>query len=222
MKSIVNAFALIAIVTEPFACTSPTKSTSPWIESRKPDWIETQLAARHGPRHGLPLGPTPPVPQVSEFHPVSVPAGQVSAVAGQEGGPAHAYPLPGDMRGDPEPGGGTDPRVQGAGFFYIAPAVSSLLPGMNVTATLPVGDSVAATIIPRSAVLWGDDGAWIYVQRTPSSYVRRPISTDVPTPEGYAVTGLPSGTRVVVRGAQLLLSQESRAQIPSGDEDDTH
>ena len=120
------------------------------------------------------------------------------------------------------PASHTDPRVQGAGFFYIAPAASSLLPGMNVTATLPVGDSLAASIIPRSAVLWVDDGAWIYVQRTPSSYVRRPISTDAPTPEGYAVTGLPSGTRVVVRGAQLLLSQESRAQIPSGDEDDTH
>ena len=45
LKSIVNWFALIAIVTEPVAEASPMKSTLPLIASRKPDWIETQFAA---------------------------------------------------------------------------------------------------------------------------------------------------------------------------------
>ena len=104
----------------------------------------------------------------------------------------------------------TDPRVQGAGFFYVARASATLLPGTNITAALPTGKRTAAVLVPRSAVIWMAGAAWVYVQTSPTTFVRRLIATDEPTPNGYAVTSLPPGTRVVTRGAQLMLSQEFR------------
>lgn len=118
------------------------------------------------------------------------------------------------------PASRTDARVQGPAFFYIVSATAGLLAGMDVDASLPVGAGTPAAMVPRSAVVWVDDGAWIYVQTSDSSYVRQPIATDSPTADGYAISDLPAGTCVVVRGAQLLLSQESRPQIPTGDAGD--
>jgi hypothetical protein len=113
----------------------------------------------------------------------------------------------------------TDPRVQGVGLYYLAPAAESLLPGTSVEASLAVGPAVAVVRVPGSAVVWAAGSAWIYLRTDSSTYMRRRISTDEPTPEGYAVRGLPPGSRVVVRGAQLLLSEESVSRIPAGDND---
>ncbi len=116
----------------------------------------------------------------------------------------------------------TDPRTQGAAFFYSAPGAPDLLAGMYVTVALPVGTAERALVVPRAAVVWAEGGAWIYVETGPATFARRSVSTDEPTAEGYAVTDLPLGSRVVTRGAQLLLSEEyrSHARPVRGDEDE--
>ena len=100
-------------------------------------------------------------------------------------------------------------------FFYLAPArPQGLLPGMNVLAYLPIGPPVQGVMVPAAAVVWWQGKAWVYVQTDPNHFVRRELSTETPVPEGWFVgTGLAAGDSIVVRGAQLLLSEEFRAQI---------
>jgi hypothetical protein len=113
----------------------------------------------------------------------------------------------------------TDPRIQGVSFFYLVPVQSSgLLPGMNVLAYLPAGPQVQGVVVPASAVVWWQGRAWGYVQTDEDRFVRRAIATETPVQEGWFVTkGLSAGDRLVIRGAQLLLSEEFRAQIQVGD-----
>ena len=113
----------------------------------------------------------------------------------------------------------TDPRIQGASFFYVMPAQSDVLPGMNVLSFLPSGKSVDGITIPASAIVWWQDKAWVYRRIDPERFARTEIATDLPTTGGsYIVAALPNGAEVVTRGAQLLLSEEFRAQIQVGED----
>lgn len=111
----------------------------------------------------------------------------------------------------------TDPRIQGMSFFYLAPASSGVLPGMNVLASLPSGAPGDGVAIPPSAVVWWQDRAWVYRQAGADTFVRTQLPTGLPTKDGgYVVKDLPSGAKVVTHGTQLLLSEEFRAQIQVG------
>lgn len=113
----------------------------------------------------------------------------------------------------------TDPRIQGMSFFYLAPAQAGLLSGMNVIAYLPVGSEVSGVIVPDSAVVWWQGKAWVYVQKDTGRFARREISTDQPVQNGWFMEkGFPAGDQLVMSGAQLLLSEEFRAQIQIGEE----
>ena len=113
-----------------------------------------------------------------------------------------------------------DPKIQGSSFFYVAPADSGVLPGMNVLAFLPTGETVDGVTIPASAVVWWQDRAWVYRRTEPDKFVRVEIATDNPAPGGgYIVAGMPQDVQIVTGGAQLLLSEEFRSQIQV-DEDD--
>jgi hypothetical protein len=113
----------------------------------------------------------------------------------------------------------TDPRIQGVSFFYTTPAESSVLPGMNVVVYLPSGKSVDGVAIPPSAIVWWQDKAWVYRRTDPNSFTRTEIATDVPRPDGsYVVGGIPNDAEIVTQGAQLLLSEEFRAQIQVGED----
>lgn len=114
----------------------------------------------------------------------------------------------------------TDPRLQGTAFFYTAPAkTSGLLPGMNVLAYLPAGAEIKGFVIPASAVVWWQGNAWAYVEKATGRYVRYEVPTDSPLSEGwFAAKGFAVGERIVMSGAQLLLSEEFRSQIQVGEE----
>jgi hypothetical protein len=112
----------------------------------------------------------------------------------------------------------TDARIQGPSFFYTAPAESGLQPGMNVLAFVASEQQLTGAIVPASAVVWLQGRSWVYLQTGPSSFVRREIATDRPASGGgYLVQDLPQQDRVVTQGAQMLLSEEFRAQIRVGD-----
>ena len=114
----------------------------------------------------------------------------------------------------------TDPRIQGASFFYLAPARSRLLPGMNVIVRLPVGSTRNGVVIPASAVVWWQGKAWIYLQKGKEQFVRRETSMDNPVEGGwFTAQGVSPTDRVVARGAQLLQSEEFRSQIQVGEEE---
>ena len=133
----------------------------------------------------------------------------------------------------------TDPKIQGVSFFYTADAASGALPGMNVIAFLPVGQPTSGIAVPASAVVWLQGQAWVYLQSAANAFTRREIPTTLPGPDGgytvpaaantprpgadasasgadSAAQGFPANESLVVKGAQVLLSQEFSAQIQVG------
>ncbi|MFO0794889.1 MAG: efflux RND transporter periplasmic adaptor subunit [Candidatus Brocadiaceae bacterium] len=114
----------------------------------------------------------------------------------------------------------TDPRIQGASFFYlVSTKTTAILPGMNILAYLPVGPQVQGGVVPSSAVVWWQGKAWVYAQMDPENFVRREIPTESPVEDGWFVTkGFTPGDQLLMSGAQLLLSEEFRAQIQVGEE----
>jgi hypothetical protein len=115
----------------------------------------------------------------------------------------------------------TDLRLQGVSLFYLAPAKEAgLLPGMNAVAYLPIGAPIPGVVIPHSSVVGWQGRTWVYVEKGEGRFVRRVIAADWPVEAGWFVThGLESGDRIVTSGAQLLLSEEGRAQIQIGEEE---
>ncbi len=103
-----------------------------------------------------------------------------------------------------------DPRTQGISFLYNAPSYNArLIPGMNVQAFLSLGPKTKGVVIPFSSVVWLHGKAWAYRQKDEEHFVRREISTLNPVQDGYFVSeNFIPGDQVVVKGAQLLLSEE--------------
>jgi hypothetical protein len=113
-----------------------------------------------------------------------------------------------------------DPKIQGVSFFYIAKAQSSILPGMNLIAFLPSSAKVEGVKVPASAIVWWQDRAWVYSRSDANAFTRVQIATDLPASGGgYLTTTLPKGKGIVTQGAQLLLSEEFRAQLQVGEDE---
>ena len=112
-----------------------------------------------------------------------------------------------------------DPRMQGRSFLYSASGRLGLSPGLNLVARLPVGNSLQGLVIPASAVVWSEGKAWAYVQVSPERFSRSPVTTDVPVDNGFfAAQGFSPGDRVVIVGAQALLSEEMLLHSQGGGE----
>lgn len=88
--------------------------------------------------------------------------------------------------------------------YYIARVPSAaLIPGQTVTLRFAVEPRQRGVQVPESAVVWLDGKPWVYVQESDSRFVRREFGTQTVAPN----------ERVVITGAQMLLSQEFRSQI---------
>lgn len=113
----------------------------------------------------------------------------------------------------------TDPKLQGVSYFYVVPAKSGALPGMNVLAFLPVGRSVQGVTLPPAAIVWWQDRAWVYRRIRDNVFSRIQIPTEQPAEGGaYIASNLPKDAELVMNGAQMLLSEEFRAQIQVGED----
>lgn len=115
-----------------------------------------------------------------------------------------------------------DPRLQVPSFLYIATSRPGLAPGMTLTVLLPSGPSVKGTKIPGEAIVWWQGKAWAYVQSAPDKFVRREVRTEAPVEGGWFVTeGFSPGDKIVITGAQQLLSEEFQSQTHViGEEDE--
>lgn len=114
----------------------------------------------------------------------------------------------------------TDPQVQGAGFLFVATnAPASLAPGLAVVGFLQLpGEPAAGVIVPAAAVVWSEEHSWFYTQTGETNFVRQEIVLDQPVTGGWFVTnGVAPGDKVVVTGAQTLLSEEHKTEIKLGD-----
>ncbi|MFZ2451217.1 MAG: hypothetical protein WAW36_11920 [Methylovulum miyakonense] len=114
----------------------------------------------------------------------------------------------------------TDSSNQGISYFFQTSG-KTIKTGMSVSAWLPEqGQQHDGVIIPASAVCWAADQAYVYLKTDEGTFSRRAISQYTATANGYFLSGiLKPGDTIVTTGAQMLLSEELRRQIPSEDND---
>ncbi len=104
--------------------------------------------------------------------------------------------------------------------LYLAPADALGTRATNsVTVAFAEGAAEPGTSLPASAVVWWEGRSWIYVPQRPGRFARRAVTVRPASGNELIVTGLAADTPVVVSGAQLLLSEEQRAQIQVGEDD---
>lgn len=101
-------------------------------------------------------------------------------------------------------------------FIYVAPLQTPAVhPGMILFVHLPVEPQEKGVFVPGSAVVLWQGKSWVYKEKEPGRFIRSEISTSVPVEDGWFVSkGLSAKEKIVVKGAQLILSQEFHSQIP--------
>ncbi|MSU66450.1 MAG: hypothetical protein EXS38_10185 [Opitutus sp.] len=121
-----------------------------------------------------------------------------------------------------------------ADVLGLAPAVDLQMPGTSFLVLvrdhpLPAGAALRSTItgagnaesvllIPRSAVVYHQGSAWIYVLGEEDTFERKIVSVGRIGPDGVAIlSGLDPDNQVVTTGAQQLLSAELQAGTASED-----
>ncbi len=114
----------------------------------------------------------------------------------------------------------SDPVLPGRSYFYYAD--TTLPTNTRIVAYLPLADTQQRGLfVPTDAQVWYGGQSWVYIQLDKNRFTRRAVSRQASGNDGFYVTrGFKPGDAIVVRGAQLLLSEEFRAQIKSGEEGD--
>ena len=111
-----------------------------------------------------------------------------------------------------------DEQTQGQGFLFVADGRSDFRPGAAVTGTMPVtGEARTGVVVPHSAVVRHEAKAWVYLKTNEDHFVRREVSLEIPAASGWFVPDLGTNNEVVLRGAQILLSEEGKDRNQSGD-----
>ncbi|MDD5409939.1 MAG: hypothetical protein PHF31_00755 [Methylobacter sp.] len=131
----------------------------------------------------------------------------------------------------------TENTVQGESYFFqtggrdcsrqscdihTIPGDNHIRTGMRVAAWIPEqGKIQPGVIIPKSALIWHMNQAYVYIKTDADKFSRRNIDNFSATTGGYFInSGLSPGEQLVVTGGQMLLSEEFRGQIPNEDDDD--
>jgi len=112
---------------------------------------------------------------------------------------------------------GVNPQTQSQSFFFLVKN-QPLTPGAAVTGYLKIsGDAISGVVVPASAILRHEGRGWAYVQTATNQFVRVEIPRDRLVENGWFVSEHLSATnRVVVTGAQTILSAELGGGFTSG------
>jgi hypothetical protein len=112
------------------------------------------------------------------------------------------------------------PSFQGQTFLVLlATAGLPVRPGTAVSAHIPTSRaSERGVMVPRSAVMRYAGNEWVYLELGSDRFARIEIVPAEITDRGYFVTeNLAPGARIVVTGAETLLSEELKGQIEPED-----
>lgn len=113
----------------------------------------------------------------------------------------------------------TDTTAQGESYFFQTDG-NHIRVGMRVAAWIPEqGENQSGVVIPKSALVWYMDQAFVYIKTAAEQFSRRTIDQYSATTSGYFVgNGINAGEQLVITGGQMLLSEEFRGQIPNEDD----
>jgi hypothetical protein len=111
------------------------------------------------------------------------------------------------------PAPNADPQMQAQGFLFLHQG-RELPPGAAVVAWLSVpGEEEAGVSLPREALVRHEGEVFVYVQTTAETFNRKEVELERPFGGGWFVhEGLKAQDKVVVVGAQQLLSEELKGQ----------
>jgi len=114
----------------------------------------------------------------------------------------------------------TDKVIQGETYFFKT-ATGKLRSGMSLDAWVPKGSkSLEGVFISEQAIVWSDGQAWAYVQVDDEMYQRRSLLSGLAAAGGVFIQDeMLAGDKLVMRGAQMLLSEEFKWQIADEDDD---
>ncbi len=112
-----------------------------------------------------------------------------------------------------------DPQKPGPALLFIAETKDArLIPGTTVTAYLSSGDAREGIVVPSSAVVRFSGGSWVYLQTDAKSFSRQRVTLVTPVETGWIVTNrFPVEKKLVVNGAQTLLSEEEKDRVQMAD-----
>lgn len=105
--------------------------------------------------------------------------------------------------------------------YYFKLETARLRSGMRLDAWIPQDIvPIAGVMIPDEAIVWYAGQPWTYSVEGPGHFQRRSLEEAQDAPQGMFVTeGLQPGDEIVMRGGQILLSEEFSSQIPDEDDD---
>ena len=114
----------------------------------------------------------------------------------------------------------SETNLRGETYFLRTPA-EKLRIGMRLHVWLPgTGYSGTGIGIPEAAIVWYAGKAWAYVQVDGETFSRRSLPQSLRTNDGWLVNdNFATGDRIVISGAQTLLSEEFKWAIPDEDDD---
>ena len=115
----------------------------------------------------------------------------------------------------------TDPSLQGETYFFRTQA-DRLRVGMRVHAWIPVSGEVSSGVYaPAKAIVWQAGQPWIYLHDGEDFFYRRTLENPARLSDGWFIPSeqVSEGDLIVTTGAQMLLSEEYRWQIPDEDDD---
>jgi multidrug efflux system membrane fusion protein len=111
------------------------------------------------------------------------------------------------------PAPSADPQMQGLGLLFLV-KVNPLPPGTAVLARLTIpGPAQSGVIVPREALLRHESRTFVYLQVAEDTFERKAVIIERPAGDGwFASEGFQPGDKVVVMGAQEMLSEELKGQ----------
>lgn len=111
--------------------------------------------------------------------------------------------------------------MPGVSYFGLIDAGPGLRAGDRGRAIADGAGNSKGIVIPSAALVVYERQSWCYVETEPGKYERRLVSLDAPVDDGYLVKrGFEVGTRVVVKGASVLLAREAAPGSFDDDDDD--
>ncbi len=109
-----------------------------------------------------------------------------------------------------------DAQTQGQGLLFLVESNQSrLVPNAALEGFIKLpGDAKAGVNVPLNAVLRFNGATWVYLQTADGTFQRKEVALERPLGEGWFVReSLKPQDKVVVVGAQQLLSEELKGQI---------
>gem|GEM_PF-3389145 len=114
-----------------------------------------------------------------------------------------------------------DSRFQENTYYYLCKDISGLTPGMNIKVDLKGEKLNNGFWLPDSAVVWWKGFPWYYLKMGTNDFKPIRIISGIKSGQSWFVKARKIRPKtVVVRGTQLLLSQQLRSEIASKAEDD--